>query len=157
MPRPFDQAKGYGFWVSEMEITTGLIWWQPIIDVYFFRRRTTYRKCATTAQKGGRYGHLMLCSAAQEMRVWPLSKPACRSRLQTTLSCCGQKPRWLALRKSHDIGSWQVRVREPSVSKPLMRCRNVMDDVKTGVPTMSQDKSRGNLVTAWVASGIKVA
>jgi hypothetical protein len=25
------------------------------------------------------------------------------------------------LRKSHGIGSWQVRVREPSVSKPLMR------------------------------------
>ena len=46
---------------------------------------------------------------------------------------------------------------EPSVSKPLMRCRNVLDDVKTGVPTMSQDKSRGNLSTAWVASGIKVA
>ena len=30
-----------------------------------------------------------------------------------------------------------------------------MDDVKTEVPTMSQDKSRGNLFTAWVASGIK--
>jgi hypothetical protein len=38
-----------------------------------------------------------------------------------------------------------------------MRCRNVMDDVKTGVLSMSQDKSRGNLLTAWVASGIKVA
>ena len=24
------------------------------------------------AQKGGHYGHLMLCYAAQEMRVWPL-------------------------------------------------------------------------------------
>jgi len=43
MPSPFDQAKGYGFWVSEMEITTGLIWWQPIIDVYFLRSRTPYR------------------------------------------------------------------------------------------------------------------
>ena len=32
-----------------------------------------------------------------------------------------------------------------------------MDDVKTGVLSMSQDKSRGNLFTAWVASGIKVA
>ena len=50
-----------------------------------------------------------------------------------------------------------MRVREPSVSEPLMRCRNVMDDVRTGVLTMSQDKSRGNLLTAWVASGIKVA
>ena len=29
-----------------------------------------YRRCATTAQKGGHNGHLMLCSAAQEMRVY---------------------------------------------------------------------------------------
>jgi hypothetical protein len=50
-----------------------------------------------------------------------------------------------------------VRVREPSVSEPLMRCRNVMEDVKTGILTMSQDKSRGSLFTAWVESGIKVA
>ena len=28
--------------------------------------------CAAKAQKGGQYGHLRLCSAAQEMRVWPL-------------------------------------------------------------------------------------
>jgi hypothetical protein len=48
-------------------------------------------------------------------------------------------------------------VREPSVSEPLMRCRNVKDDVKTGVLSMFQDESRGNLFTAWVASGIKVA
>jgi RNA-directed DNA polymerase len=35
-----------------------------------------------------------LCShAAQEMREGP-SKPLCRRRLQTTLSCCGQKPWW---------------------------------------------------------------
>jgi hypothetical protein len=38
-----------------------------------------------------------------------------------------------------------------------MRCRNDKDDVKTGVLSMFQDKSRGNLFTAWVASGIKVA
>ena len=31
-----------------------------------------YRRCSTTAQKGGHYGHLVLCSAAQEVRVWPL-------------------------------------------------------------------------------------
>ena len=32
-----------------------------------------------------------------------------------------------------------------------------MDDVKTGVTSMSQDKSKRNLLTVWVASGIKVA
>jgi hypothetical protein len=50
-----------------------------------------------------------------------------------------------------------VWIRESSVSEPLRRCRNVKDGVKTGVLSMFQDKSRGNLFTAWVASGIKVA
>jgi len=31
--------------------------------------------------------------AALEMEAGP-PKPACRSRLQTTISCVGQKPRW---------------------------------------------------------------
>jgi hypothetical protein len=39
----------------------------------------------------------------------------------------------------------------------MMRCPNAMGDVKTGVLSMSQDKSRANLLNAWVASGIKVA
>jgi hypothetical protein len=50
-----------------------------------------------------------------------------------------------------------VRVREPSANEPLMRCRNVKDGVKTGVLSMFQDKSRGNLFTVWAVSGIKVA
>jgi len=37
MPGPFDQAKGYGFWVSEMEITTGFTWRQQIFDMVFLR------------------------------------------------------------------------------------------------------------------------
>ena len=31
------------------------------------------------------------------------------------------------------------------------------DDVKTGVLAGFQDKSRGNLLTVWTASGIKMA
>jgi hypothetical protein len=50
-----------------------------------------------------------------------------------------------------------VRVREASVSEPLMRCRNHKDDVKTGGLADFQDESRGGLFTAWAASGIKVA
>jgi hypothetical protein len=50
-----------------------------------------------------------------------------------------------------------VWIRESSANEPLTRCRNVIDGVKTGVLSMFQDKSRGNLFTAWVASGIKVA
>jgi hypothetical protein len=37
MPSPFDQAKGYGYWVSGMEIITELIWRQQIFDVVFLR------------------------------------------------------------------------------------------------------------------------
>ena len=59
---------------------------------------------------------------AQAMRGGP-SKPACRSRLQTTLSCAGKESAWCALRKSHGIGSWQVCIGKMSGSEPLMRCR----------------------------------
>jgi len=51
----------------------------------------------------------------------------------------------------------QVRIKEMSVSEPLMRCRNIRDGVKTGVLAGFQDKSRGNLFTVWAASGIKMA
>jgi hypothetical protein len=50
-----------------------------------------------------------------------------------------------------------VRIKEMSVSEPLMRCRNIRDGVKTGVLADLQDKLRGNLFTAWAASGIKMA
>ena len=50
-----------------------------------------------------------------------------------------------------------VRFREASASKLLLRCRNEMDDVRTGDLSVLQDKSKGNLFTAWAASGIKVA
>jgi hypothetical protein len=52
------------------------------------------------------------------MRVGP-SEPAYRSRLQTTSSCCGQKPWWWALRKSRGIRSRQVEFRETSASEPF--------------------------------------
>ena len=42
----------------------------------------------------------------------------------------------------------QVRIKEMSVSEPLMRCRNIRDGVKTGVLAGLQDKFRGNLFTA---------
>jgi hypothetical protein len=51
----------------------------------------------------------------------------------------------------------QVRFREASASELLLRCRNEMDDVRTGGLTEPQDKSKGDLLTAWAASGIKVA
>jgi hypothetical protein len=50
-----------------------------------------------------------------------------------------------------------VWIKEMSGSEPLLRCRNIRDDVKTGVLAGFQDKSRGNLFTVWAASGIKMA
>jgi len=46
---------------------------------------------------------------------------------------------------------------ETSKSEPLMRCRNIRDGVRTGVLSWFQDKHGGNLLTARVAPGIKVA
>ena len=51
----------------------------------------------------------------------------------------------------------QVGIKEMSVSEPLMRCRNILDGVKTGVLGDLQDKSRGDLFTVWAASGIEMA
>ena len=51
----------------------------------------------------------------------------------------------------------QLGARETSESEPLMRCRNINDGVKTGGHILPQDKSRGSLLTAWMASGIEVA
>jgi len=51
----------------------------------------------------------------------------------------------------------QVRFRETSASEPLMRCRKLLDGVKTGGLSLLQDKSRGNLFTVWVTSGMQVA
>jgi len=50
MPSPFDQAKGYGFWVSEVEINTGFIWWQHIFEVGFLGTVPTH--CLTANERG---------------------------------------------------------------------------------------------------------
>jgi RNA-directed DNA polymerase len=49
--------------------------------------------CAPRRRTGGASKHPRAGYAAQKMREGP-SKPPCRRRLQTTLSCCGQKPWW---------------------------------------------------------------
>ena len=67
------------------------------------------------------------------------------------------KARVVSVKEKSRLRLWQVRVRETSVSEPLMRCRNHKDDVKTGGLADFQDESRGGLFTAWAASGIKVA
>ncbi len=82
------------------------------------------RKCATRLHR--------------KMRVGP-SKPACRSRLQPTLSCCSRKAPVVSVKGKGTTRSCQGWIREMSVSEPLMRCRKEKDDVKTDVLTLHQD------------------
>ena len=51
----------------------------------------------------------------------------------------------------------QVSIEESNASESLLKCRKRRDDVKTERESLTQDKSRGNLFTAWTASGMKVA
>ena len=52
----------------------------------------------------------------------------------------------------------QVRVKETNGSEPLMTCRNVLIDAKTGTRTsVPRIKVEGNLPTAQPASGMKAA
>ena len=67
------------------------------------------------------------------------------------------KARVVSVKKKSRLRLWQVRIREMNVSEPLMRRRKQEDGVKTGGHSIFQDESRGNLLTAWAAPGVKVA
>ena len=51
----------------------------------------------------------------------------------------------------------QVRLKETNGSEPLMTCRKVQNDVKTGREWLARDKVGGYLITAQLASGMKAA
>ena len=75
--------------------------------------------------------------AVSEMKEGP-SEPACRSRLQTAVSCC----RPMAVVVNVTEKAWNklrhVWVRETNASEPLMRPRNrSTDGIKTGAPPLS--------------------
>jgi hypothetical protein len=53
--------------------------------------------------------------------------------------------------------SRQVTIQEVTAKEPSMRCRNCRKGVKTGILPSYRDKSRRNLLTAWVASGTEMA
>jgi len=53
--------------------------------------------------------------------------------------------------------SCHVRFRETSASEPLMRCRKQIGGIKTEGLSFSQEKSRRNLFTVWMVSGMQVA
>ena len=96
------------------------------------------------------------CGAALEMGAGP-SESTCRSRFQTTLSGGGQEPRVVSVMGKGTTRSCQVRIKETSASEPLKTRRKRRDDVKTGRQSLTQDQPERNLLTARVASGVKVA
>jgi hypothetical protein len=51
----------------------------------------------------------------------------------------------------------QVGIMKTNASEPLMTCRKCRDGAKTGEKSLTRDKSRGDLFTAWTASGMQVA
>jgi len=67
------------------------------------------------------------------MRAWPL-EASLQEQASNHLKLLLSRATVVSVKEKSRIGSWQVRVREPSVSKPLMRCRNALYDVKTGGP-----------------------
>lgn len=51
----------------------------------------------------------------------------------------------------------QVGTEKANVSEPLMKCRKRSDDIETGVQLLLRDEPGGNLPTALMMSGTKVA
>ena len=77
----------------------------PVVDLRLYEGKVN-RRWAHGGQKIILSAHVEICEsesqgileivcheAARKMRVGP-SESACRSRLQTTLSCCGKEPWW---------------------------------------------------------------
>src|SRR5262249_23539810 len=95
--------------------------------------------------------------AVSKMKGGP-SKSACRSRLPTAVSCWSRKA---AGGERYGKGAArldQVRVKETSVSKLLMRHRNRSSDgIKTGAPPLSGKSMVVTLPTGHAVSGVQAA
>ena len=50
-----------------------------------------------------------------------------------------------------------VRIEKVSVERTVVSIVTSLNDVKIGSCQLSRDKSKGNLFTAWVASGVEAA
>ena len=95
--------------------------------------------------------------AVSEMKEDP-SQPACRSRLQTTVSCCRPMAVVVNVTEKARLRLRHVLVRETNASEPPMRPRNrSTGDIKTGAPPLSGKEYGGNLITGHAVSGVQVA
>jgi len=66
---------------------------KPCVSPPFIHGKSRMRKRARTDLRGGCVKKTRKRHAVRKMKVGP-SKPPCRGRLQTAISCFGQKPRW---------------------------------------------------------------
>ena len=123
---------------------------------YYWRRLGIGKsKVRRRRTEGEHHDELTNCaSAAREMRAGP-SESASRSRLQTTPSCCGQKPSVVSVGvkapryTSGRYGSGRrtnLNLRRRVVSQRLV--------VKTRGVSISWDKLAGYLVTGRAATGV---
>ena len=95
--------------------------------------------------------------AVRKMRVDP-SKPPCRGRFQTAISCFGPMAAVVnVMVKRRGIRSRHVGMRKTSANEPLMTHRKFIVGIKTGVATLAREKHGGYLLTGHAVSGVKAA
>ena len=78
--------------------------------------------------------------AAQEMRAGP-SGSGCRTRVQTTVSCCGPTAVVVSVAEKAGV-TRQVCAGKTNVSEPLMTCRKLRDVAETRLLSLVWDKAR---------------
>ncbi len=95
--------------------------------------------------------------AVRKMKVGP-SEPPCRRRLQTAISCFGQKAAVVnVMVKRRDNRSRHVWIREMSANDPLIKRRKAVDDTKTRVSILSWEQHGRDLLTGHAGSGVEAA
>ena len=75
-----------------------------------------------------------------------LPKLLCRKRLQTTLSCVGQKAKVVSVREKVSYKASGMNQGDEAI-KPLLTCRKRIDEIETEGESLTRDKLSGNLFT----------
>jgi hypothetical protein len=95
--------------------------------------------------------------AVSKMKGGP-SESACRSRLQTAVSCWSRKAAGGERYGKGAARLHQVRVKETSANELLMRHRNrSTEGIKNGAPPLSREEHGGNLLIGHAVSGVQAA
>jgi len=116
------------------------------------------RWCTSTVKRRDCVKKTRKRHAVRKMKEGP-SKPPCRGRLQTAISCFGRESAVVnVMVKRRAIRARQVWIREMSASYPLDEASKLtLDDTKTGVFTLLWERHGGYLLTGHVVSGVEKA